>query len=131
MWRTMTNFSTNSLALVLSSTEYNEKDYISDYEEYKVTEYYEEDNYGVRDYNDKLHDEYWIIYNIEGNKITYCKGYTSKTTGEFEILERTDKGLFIRKLMEANSEGYTRYIYYRLVKTNRRVYFISWKRRKT
>lgn len=34
MWRTMTNFSTNSLALVLSSTEYNEKDYISDYEEY-------------------------------------------------------------------------------------------------
>ena len=35
MWRTMTNFSTNSLALVLSSTEYNEKDYVSDYEEYK------------------------------------------------------------------------------------------------
>ena len=34
MWRTMTNFSTNSLALVLSSTEYNEKDYISDYNEY-------------------------------------------------------------------------------------------------
>ena len=36
MWRTMTNFSTNSLALVLSSTVYNEKDYISDYEEYKA-----------------------------------------------------------------------------------------------
>ena len=35
MWRTMTNFSTNSLALVLSSTEYDEHDYISDYEEYK------------------------------------------------------------------------------------------------
>ena len=35
MWRTMTNFSTNSLALVLSSTEYDEKDYVSDYEEYK------------------------------------------------------------------------------------------------
>ena len=35
MWRTMTNFSTNSLALVLSSTEYNDMDYISDYEEYK------------------------------------------------------------------------------------------------
>lgn len=34
MWRTMTNFSTNSLALVLSSTEYNDKDYISDYDEY-------------------------------------------------------------------------------------------------
>lgn len=34
MWRTMTNFSTNSLALVLSSTEYSDKDYISDYEEY-------------------------------------------------------------------------------------------------
>lgn len=36
MWRTMTNFSTNSLALVLSSTEYDEHDYVSDYEEYKV-----------------------------------------------------------------------------------------------
>jgi len=35
MWRTMANFSTNSLALVLSSTEYNENDYVSDYEEYK------------------------------------------------------------------------------------------------
>lgn len=36
LWRTMTNFSTNSLALVLSSTEYNENDYVSDYNEYKV-----------------------------------------------------------------------------------------------
>lgn len=34
MWRTMTNFSTNSLALVLSSTEYDEQDYIMDYEDY-------------------------------------------------------------------------------------------------
>ncbi len=36
MWRTMTNFSTNSLALVLSSTEYDENDYVSDYEEYRL-----------------------------------------------------------------------------------------------
>lgn len=36
MWRTMTNFSTNSLALVLSSTEYDENDYVSDYEEYQM-----------------------------------------------------------------------------------------------
>lgn len=35
MWRTMTNFSTNSLALVLSSTNYDENDYVSNYEEYK------------------------------------------------------------------------------------------------
>lgn len=34
MWRTMTNFSTNSLALVLSSTEYDVKDYIMDYDEF-------------------------------------------------------------------------------------------------
>ena len=34
MWRTMTNFSTNSLALVLSSTEYDVNDYIMDYEEF-------------------------------------------------------------------------------------------------
>lgn len=36
IWRTMTNFSTNSLALVLSSTEYDENDYVSDYKEYKA-----------------------------------------------------------------------------------------------
>lgn len=34
IWRTMVNFSTNSLALVLSSTEYNPNDYIRDYQEF-------------------------------------------------------------------------------------------------
>ena len=34
LWREMDNFSTNSLALVLSSTEYDENDYIRDYEEF-------------------------------------------------------------------------------------------------
>ena len=34
MWRQMENFSTNSLALVLSSTHYSEKDYIRDYDDY-------------------------------------------------------------------------------------------------
>ena len=32
MWREMVNFSTNSLALVLSSTKFDEEDYIRDYE---------------------------------------------------------------------------------------------------
>ena len=35
MWREMENFSTNSLALVLSSTPFDEADYIRDYEEFK------------------------------------------------------------------------------------------------
>ena len=34
MWRRMQNFSTNSLALVLSSTRYSEGDYIRDYDEF-------------------------------------------------------------------------------------------------
>ena len=34
LWRQMQNFSTNSLALVLSSTCYNADDYIRDYNEY-------------------------------------------------------------------------------------------------
>ena len=34
MWRQMRNFSTNSLALVLSSTKYDETDYIRDYQEF-------------------------------------------------------------------------------------------------
>lgn len=36
MWREMNNFSTNSLALVLSSTQYDEGDYIRDYENFKL-----------------------------------------------------------------------------------------------
>lgn len=34
-WREMNNFSTNSLAVILSSTLYNKEDYIFDYEQYK------------------------------------------------------------------------------------------------
>ena len=34
LWREMENFSTNSLALVLSSTKYDANDYIRDYEEF-------------------------------------------------------------------------------------------------
>ena len=32
LWREMENFSTNSLAMILSSTDYDEKDYIRDYD---------------------------------------------------------------------------------------------------
>lgn len=35
MWRQMENFSTNSLALVLASTQYDASDYIYDYEMFK------------------------------------------------------------------------------------------------
>lgn len=36
MWRRMTNFSTNSLALVLASTDYDPNDYIMDYQDFKL-----------------------------------------------------------------------------------------------
>ena len=35
VWREMVNFSTNSLALVLASTKYDEQDYIWEYNEFK------------------------------------------------------------------------------------------------
>jgi hypothetical protein len=35
LWREMDNFSTNSLALILSSTKYDVEDYIRDYDELK------------------------------------------------------------------------------------------------
>ena len=38
LWRQMKNFSTNSLALVLSSTRYDLEDYITDYEIFKRRE---------------------------------------------------------------------------------------------
>lgn len=34
LWRTLENFSTNSLCLVLASTDYNEEDYIRDFNEF-------------------------------------------------------------------------------------------------
>lgn len=34
VWREMANFSTNSLALILSSTKYSESDYIRDYQDF-------------------------------------------------------------------------------------------------
>ena len=43
-WRTMENFSTNSLALILSSTEYNVDDYIRDYNEFLKLVKNERDN---------------------------------------------------------------------------------------
>ncbi len=36
LWREMENFSTNSLAMVLSSTEYDIDDYIRDYDEFLI-----------------------------------------------------------------------------------------------
>ncbi len=35
IWRSMENFSTNSLCLILASERYNEKDYIRNWEEFK------------------------------------------------------------------------------------------------
>ena len=34
LWREMDNFSTNSLAMILSSTDYDANDYVRDYDEY-------------------------------------------------------------------------------------------------
>lgn len=36
MWREMKNFSTNSFALILASTSYNEDDYIRDFDKFKM-----------------------------------------------------------------------------------------------
>jgi oxalate decarboxylase/phosphoglucose isomerase-like protein (cupin superfamily) len=35
IWRMLENFSTNSLALIIASTEYQERDYIRDFENFK------------------------------------------------------------------------------------------------
>ena len=36
MWRMIENFSTNSLALIIASTDYDENDYIRDFDEFKA-----------------------------------------------------------------------------------------------
>jgi hypothetical protein len=35
MWRSIENFSTNSLAIIIASTEFNEEDYVRDFDEFK------------------------------------------------------------------------------------------------
>ena len=35
LWRTLENFSTNSLAVIIASTEYNENDYIRNFDDFK------------------------------------------------------------------------------------------------
>ena len=35
LWRTLRNFSTNSVALILASTEYNEADYVRDFDQFR------------------------------------------------------------------------------------------------
>lgn len=37
IWRTLENFSTNSLALIVASTEYSERDYIRDFSSFQKT----------------------------------------------------------------------------------------------
>ena len=44
-WRELDNFSTNSVALILSSTFYDENDYIEDFEQFKSL---------IRDNNDRF-----------------------------------------------------------------------------
>lgn len=39
MWRTLENFSTNSLALIVSSTDYTDSDYIRDFKEFQKMVY--------------------------------------------------------------------------------------------
>ncbi len=39
LWRTLENFSTNSLALIVSDQSYNDADYIRDFEEFKSVKY--------------------------------------------------------------------------------------------
>ena len=41
MWRMLENFSTNSLALIIASTEYSENDYIRDFEKFKQNKLHE------------------------------------------------------------------------------------------
>ncbi len=66
IWREMRNFSTNSLALVVSSTYYEEKDYIRDFSVFKKQrkECLSVDNYS---FSSKLHE-----WNVESPSVYDC-----------------------------------------------------------
>lgn len=93
MWRTMKNFSTNSLALVLSSTEYDENDYIMDYEEFKA----------------------WAKDNTIPTISTINKSSTKVNEAEASFSAKEGKSVFDCSLCELNKmhdpEGNLTYIY--------------------
>ena len=68
MWRQMLNFSTNSLALVLASTKFDEKDYIRNYDEFLSEE--------LKDKSDKSIEN--SIINQQ-NSVNPCKSLDKKT----------------------------------------------------
>lgn len=53
LWRTMKNFSTNSLALVLASTMFDEKDYIRDYQAFIAWKTNDEENTCIQPFHPK------------------------------------------------------------------------------
>ena len=54
MWRQMQNFSTNSLALILASTHYDENDYIYDYNEFITLSRNNDNNKIINDISNKI-----------------------------------------------------------------------------
>lgn len=74
MWRTMTNFSTNSVALVLSATEYNIDDYIMNFDEFKkwrMNNAIMPSSLETKSYT-KEHKDYLLFQAGEGNSVFDC-----------------------------------------------------------
>lgn len=74
MWRTMTNFSTNSVALVLSATEYNIDDYIMNFDEFKkwrINNVIMPSSLETKSFT-KEHKDYLLFQAGEGNSVFDC-----------------------------------------------------------
>lgn len=74
VWRSLENFSTNSLALVLASTVYNENDYIRDYAEF------------ITFANDKVNEQYNRLIN-NCLSIPLVSDFTLSTVNECSVNE--------------------------------------------
>lgn len=79
MWRRMENFSTNSLALVLASTNFNENDYIRDYSEFRSGKFGGEDN--------TLGNDYSKFSSLTENATSICDTRYTSTVYDCEVVE--------------------------------------------
>ena len=68
VWRSMDNFSTNSVAMVLASTNYDEADYIRDFEGYKSTDSESDDEEQI-----KVPINAENCFNFATTKVSDCK----------------------------------------------------------
>lgn len=94
IWRSMENFSTNSVALVLASTHFDENDYIRDYQEFKtlnnVTHIENKTTYSENNFESSYLDDCYKTNTIDHCKIIPLEK-NHKDKGNITVIEKYEQ----------------------------------------